>query len=1440
MTVYNAGRIEAQLDVNRDPFYAALEEASQAGEAWSRHDWSAQVRADTTDATARLDEINAQIDRLSRERASLSVSADTGAARARLDELDARLEALGHEHATAVAELDDLNAQRKMRDLNTEMDAWGHRRDTATANVNTDQATSGFESLIGVAAGLAPALIPIAAAGTAAIGGMLPILGAAGAGFGALAAVAVPSLKHVMTGVQAITKVQSTYTAAIQDGVPAWQAAGQAMKGYNSALAAMTPFERNVATGVLLLKDQFQAIQKTNAPAVLGLFNRLLGLLGSQLHWITPIIQSMMGTLDRMTSHARTALSDPFWTRFFTFLATEAGPAIKTFGALFGGIFHMLAGVMLAFRPLMGPIERGLQHIGQALGSWGQHLGSTQGFADFMAYVHQVGPEVVDFLKTFGRSFIDLSKAAAPLGRVELPLITRALQLLDNILKIPGIGPIIVDIALLGFAASKVAKPIMQLTTTFKAMSSVVGLLSNPYLDLILILAAAGVAAYELYTHWNTVWAGMKRVFDQAVAWLRSGFGTLALIGLGPLGWFSILALHWQQLWRTMLSVFRAVSGALTGAWNATWGWVVNTAKAIWHSVSSFFLNMWHDVSTTVVRLAGDVVHWFSWLPDHIQHWVSKVPGIVAGAFSSAWAWATAWVGRLVGDVVGFFQGLPGKIGHWLDQIVTDMFHFGEHVVSAIVKGIEHAPKAIVNAIAGLLPAGGGVLKDVAGFLGLQAGGPVSAGVPYIVGEKGPELFVPGALPHYAQGGQFPAGSAGIVGEHGPELFVSGTAGTIIPNSALGSALANTRSYSAQTVQALHQGWNLVHAQSLASWQLQYQGLRTHHAQSLANTRLYGAQTVQAMHQHWGTVQTQSLATWSLLRQQLQSHHAQSMTNTMQYGALTQSFLHSTWTQVAQQSQGTWGEMTRNLTAANALMLGSTTNSVNAQRDRTLGAFRDVAGQLPGIVSGMWGNVESHYKFGINLTIGDLDSFLSGINQVGSQVGWAVNLHINGLAAGGTLASGAKVNKPTAIVGEGKRAYPEYVIPTDPQYRSNAMGLMAGWMKDTGIAKMAGGGVVPFAESFLGTPYVYGGTSAAGVDCSGLTYLIAQHFGIPNFPRTSEGQWAYGPRVPSSAAAPGDLAFFVSPAGGAPPGHVAVYLGGNMMLDAPHTGAVVRIEPMWGDLMGFTDPFGAAAANIPQWKALGAPSTLAGFPPAVANALAPKVAAFAAQKQKDYFASLAASYGAGGGGGPGSISPQAVASYWVQAGGLPAAASLMAQIAMAESGDQPGIVQKGQPYATTGWGLWQITPGNSVPSVGINQALLNPLANARAAVAKFNAAGGFQPWMGDRAVNAVGGVAAANAMVGLARGGVLGVYDQGGWLPQGLSLALNQTGQPERVVAPNAASGGDMTVHYSPTINIAPGTPEETRTMVRQELERHDEELMRKLYGEKPGGLWRG
>jgi cell wall-associated NlpC family hydrolase len=109
-----------------------------------------------------------------------------------------------------------------------------------------------------------------------------------------------------------------------------------------------------------------------------------------------------------------------------------------------------------------------------------------------------------------------------------------------------------------------------------------------------------------------------------------------------------------------------------------------------------------------------------------------------------------------------------------------------------------------------------------------------------------------------------------------------------------------------------------------------------------------------------------------------------------------------------------------------------------------------------------------------------------------------------------------------------------------------------------------------FAAAQLGVPYRWGGTGAGGFDCSGLSQAAFARAGV-SLPRVAQDQFDAGPVVTGSTVQPGDLVFFGSGPSGVD--HVGLYVGDGLMVDAPHTGAVVRLESAgWSGLVGATRP----------------------------------------------------------------------------------------------------------------------------------------------------------------------------------------------------------------------------------------------------------------------------
>lgn len=147
----------------------------------------------------------------------------------------------------------------------------------------------------------------------------------------------------------------------------------------------------------------------------------------------------------------------------------------------------------------------------------------------------------------------------------------------------------------------------------------------------------------------------------------------------------------------------------------------------------------------------------------------------------------------------------------------------------------------------------------------------------------------------------------------------------------------------------------------------------------------------------------------------------------------------------------------------------------------------------------------------------------------------------------------------TAVVPE-PEPEPEPVVTTTSRSAQRAAAAETTATASTEVAasavpqSVAGNAVLEVAARYVGVPYVSGGTTPDGFDCSGFVSYVYAQLGI-SLPRTSSAIKAAGTVISASEAQPGDLIWT--------PGHISIYAGGDQQIDSPRPGKTIQFRSIW-------------------------------------------------------------------------------------------------------------------------------------------------------------------------------------------------------------------------------------------------------------------------------------
>ncbi|MFJ9387698.1 hypothetical protein ACIRON_02685 [Nocardioides sp. NPDC101246] len=327
--------------------------------------------------------------------------------------LDRRLEALDGS---------SIKAKTSLRDAEKGVDSFGKSAKRSSADLDSFSVRLGL--LGSAAAAIGPSIVPVFAAAVPAIGALSTGMVGATAAAGTL----LLAFNGVGDAISAVSDYQLEPTA----------------DNLAKVKAAFDEIGPSGARFVLALKEMqpvLDDLQQASRDGIFPGFERGLDELVSKAPGIISFVEDISARVGDLGGDLGSALAnDADLQEFFSFIDSEAGPAMEDFGRATGNFIAGILNMIEALSGLSGGVSGDLLEMSRSFREWAAGMEDTEGFREFADYIRTTGPQVADFLGALGEALVALTTAVAPWGAVVLPVLTAAAKAFAALAESP-IGP---------------------------------------------------------------------------------------------------------------------------------------------------------------------------------------------------------------------------------------------------------------------------------------------------------------------------------------------------------------------------------------------------------------------------------------------------------------------------------------------------------------------------------------------------------------------------------------------------------------------------------------------------------------------------------------------------------------------------------------------------------------------------------------------------------------------------------------------------------------------------------------------------------------------------------------------------------------------------------------------------------------------------------------
>lgn len=677
-------------------------------------------------------------------------------------------------------------AQILTKALNKSLTEYGEKMDALASKIRTfgtifAQQVKGLmiasiQALIPVIAGLVPAIMAVLNAVGVLGGGVLGLAGAfsiAGAGAVAFGAMAISAIKMLKDGTLQVTKETQAYQSALNGVKTTWQdiikqnqeqifnTLANGLNTIKTALIALKPFISGVAQSmeqasqkVLKWAQNSQTAQKFfNMMNTTGVktFDALLSAAGrfgdglvNVFTQLAPLFLWVANGLDslgqKFQNWANSVAGQNAIQAFIEYTKTN----LPKLGQIFGNVFSGIGNLMIAFGQNSSNIFDWLVKLTSQFKAWSEQVGQSQGFKDFISYVQENGPTIMQLIGNIVKALVAFGTAMAPIASKLLDFITNLAGFIAKLFEThPAVAQIIGVMGILGgvfwalmapiaavssvlsnvfsMTLLNVVKRILDLTRITGLVSKAFGLLAGaftsvswPVLAVIAVIGAfIGILVYLWKTNENfrktitEAWNGIKTAVSGAIQgvvdWLTQLWGKIQstlqpimpilqmlgqifmqVLGVLVIGIITNVMNIIQGLWTLITIAFQAIGTVISVAVQI----IVGLFTALIQLLTGDFSGAWETIKTTVTNVLDTIWQYMQSVWESIIGFLTGVMNRTLSMFGTSWSqiWSTItnFVSSIWNTVTSWFSRVASSVAEKMGQALNFIITKGSEWVSNI------------------------------------------------------------------------------------------------------------------------------------------------------------------------------------------------------------------------------------------------------------------------------------------------------------------------------------------------------------------------------------------------------------------------------------------------------------------------------------------------------------------------------------------------------------------------------------------------------------------------------------------------------------------------------------------------------------------------------------------------------------------------------------